>query len=490
MNKPKQTLSMRKTLFAAITLMLALTACDDNTDTLGSSLTNTEDLIHVTDDIFDIASKTVTVDSVISRNTLGYLGLVKDPETGAYVKSDFITQFHISEGYAFPPKDTLAKGINADSCDVRLFLQDFYGDSLASMKATLYELRKPIEEDAVFYNNFDPVAQGFVRIGTATAQCTKAYSLVNKNLSDSLRHSSNYTNNILFNLNQPYISADGKEYNNYGTYIMDRYYANPEDFKNSYTFSHNVCPGFYIKLENGIGSMAYIRSSQMNVYYTIHDSIDKPSYNSFAGTEEVRQVTRIITDNNRINQLAQDNTCTYVKSPAGLFTELTLPVEEICKDHENDSIISAQVVLKCFNKDAELKYAFKAPETLLMVQNAKMKEFFEESKIADYRTSFIASLASDGSSYTFGNIGHLIRTMYDAMPADANAREEWKRNNPDWNKVLLIPVKADYTTLQTSSILSSVTHDMSLTSAKLVGGSDSRNGGITISVIYSKFNKE
>ena len=228
----------------------------------------------------------------------------------------------------------------------------------------------------------------------------------------------------------------------------------------------------------------------MNVYYTIHDSIDKPSYNSFAGTEEVRQVTRIITDNNRIQQLAQDNTCTYVKSPAGLFTELTLPVEEICKGHENDSIISAQVVLKCFNKDNDMKYVFSAPQTLLMVQNVKMKEFFEESKIADYRTSYIAQIASDGGSYTFGNIGHLIRTMYDAMPHDDAAREEWKRNNPEWNKVLLIPVKADYTSLQSSTVLSSVSHDMSLTSVRLVGGSESRNGNVTVSVIYSKFNKE
>ena len=89
----KKSLSMRKLLFAAITLLLALASCDDNTDTLGSSLTNTEDLIQVSDNVFDIVSKTVAADSVISRNTLGYLGLVKDPETGAYVKSDFVTQF-------------------------------------------------------------------------------------------------------------------------------------------------------------------------------------------------------------------------------------------------------------------------------------------------------------------------------------------------------------------------------------------------------------
>ena len=72
------------------------------------------------------------------------------------------------------------------------------------------------------------------------------------------------------------------------------------------------------------------------------------------------------------------------------------------------------------------------------------------------------------------------------MPHDDAAREEWKRNNPEWNKVLLIPVKADYTSLQSSTVLSSVSHDMSLTSVRLVGGSESRNGNVTVSVIYSK----
>ena len=74
------------------------------------------------------------------------------------------------------------------------------------------------------------------------------------------------------------------------------------------------------------------------------------------------------------------------------------------------------------------------------------------------------------------------------MPEHVIEREEWKRNNPDWNKVVLIPVNAQYTTYGSSSILTGVSHDMSLSSVRLIGGEENTNGDIKITVIYSKFN--
>lgn len=479
---------MKQLLYTIVCLSLLVVSCDDNTDTLGSSLTNAEDIIHVTDNVFRVQSRSVKVDSVLSRNTLGYLGLVKDTETGAYIKSDFVTQFHIPEYSAFPPVDTLAHGIKADSCSMRLFYTEFYGDSLASMKATVYELSRPIEENALFYNNFDPEREGYIRLGEGAIQCTKAYTLVNKNLSDSVLSDANYTNNIVFRFNQPYTSREGRQYDNYGTYIMDRYYANPDDFKNSYNFSHRVCPGFYVKLENGVGSMAYIRSSQLDVYYTYRDTTEHMGDMSIAGTEEVRQVTRIVSDQANIQALVDDNSCTYVKSPAGIFTELTLPVEEICDGHETDSINSAKIVLKTFNRVDDSQYAFNAPTTLLMIRPADVKEFFERSKVANHRTSFVSTFSGTDNTYTFGNVSNLVRTMFDSLPADRAQREAYKQQHPDWNRVLLIPVNAGYTQYNSTTILSSVAHDMSLSSVKLVGGSQSQNGEISISVIYSKFN--
>lgn len=480
---------MNKALYVLICALALLTACDDTTDTLGSSLTKNEDVITVTDGIYKITSRSVVVDSVLARNTTGYLGNVKDPETGTYIKSNFLTQFHTFEDYVFPEKERLSKGIVADSCELRLYYDSFYGDSLTSMKATLYEMQKPVEENQRYYSSFDPEANGFVRIDGNAINVKKIYTLANGNFSDSLRNSSGYVNNITFKLNKPYTDRNGKTYSNYGTYIMQQYYDHPEYFRNSYSFIHNVCPGFYIKHENGVGCMAYIYLTQLNTYFTYKDSVDHSGVANFSGTEEVRQLTQTTNDRKRINELAADNSCTYIKSPAGIFTELTLPVEEICKNHENDSINSAKVVLKCLNNTVGGEYAFNVPTTILMIKASDAKNFFENNKIADYRSTFIATYSATTNSYTFNNIGELVKSMYAAMQGSISSPETWKQNHPDWNKVLLIPVNASYTNSNGGNVLSRIAHDMSLSSVRLIGGSENPYEDLEVSVIYSKFAK-
>ena len=164
---------MKRTIYILLSAVALLTACDDTTDTIGSSLTNVEDIINVTDNTFRITSRTMKADSVLARSTTGYIGNVKDPETGTYIKSNFATQFHLAEDYAFPEKSMLARGVVADSCDIRLFFDSYYGDSLATMKATVYEMAKPMEEGVNYYSTFDPEANGMIRIGEGRVQSSK-----------------------------------------------------------------------------------------------------------------------------------------------------------------------------------------------------------------------------------------------------------------------------------------------------------------------------
>ena len=71
---------------------LALTACDETTDSIGSSLTEVTDGVLTETATFSVASSSLVADSVLSRNMTGYLGKVRDPETGAYINSDFMAQ--------------------------------------------------------------------------------------------------------------------------------------------------------------------------------------------------------------------------------------------------------------------------------------------------------------------------------------------------------------------------------------------------------------
>lgn len=77
--------------------------------------------------------------------------------------------------------------------------------------------------------------------------------------------------------------------------------------------------------------------------------------------------------------------------------------------------------------------------------------------------------------------------MYNIKKEGLAANPNWlsEEKNKDWNKVLIIPVSV---VTNSSSQIVKVTHDMSLTSTKLVGGPDNQNGPIQLSVVYSKFN--
>jgi hypothetical protein len=337
---------------------------------------------------------------------------------------------------------------------------------------------KTMNEDQVYYSNFDPLANGYVR--TDGLQKDKVYTLTDYNVAQSDRDTSTYTPYITVKVNDPYTAPDGKTYSNYGTYVMMQYYNHPEYFKNSYTFRNKVVPGFFFKSKSGLGSMAYVSSSQLNIYfkYRYNDSIYS-GVSVFWGTEEVLQTTTITNDNSALKRLAADESCTYLKTPAGIFTELTLPVNEIMSGHEKESIASAKVVLQRINNETSSSYAFDVPSKVLMIPKDSLYSFFENRDLYDNITSYVASWgyssSSTSNSYTFNNISGMITSMYNATNKTEN-----------WNKVVIVPVEISTNTTSSSTTVTKVSNDMSLTSTRLVKGTTS-DSPIKISVIYSQF---
>ena len=389
-------------------------SCDDTTDNIGSSLIDNVDKLNIKTDTFKVTTRSIIADSVLSRNTTGYIGRVRDPETGVYLTSNFMTQFYIPENFTFPERDSIKSldingDVIADSCDIRLYCTSYYGDSLAPMKMSVYELAKPVEETKYFYSNFNPEKE---YLQDKSKMTSKVYTIADLNVDASTRYSSDYMQNIRIPLDKEY-----------GTKIIREYYTNPETFKNAYTFIHKLVPGFYFKSTSGIGSMAYISISQLNVYFRHKTTATKSdgtkrdtiitSIAAFPGTEEVLQTSQIENDKVALMRLVNDKTCTYIKSPAGIFTEMDLPVDDIIRGHENDTINSAKIVLTRIINSQDNKYTPNPPTTLMMVPKAEMYTFFEQNKIVDYKTSFLASYSSSNNTYTFNNIGSLVKHIYE-----------------------------------------------------------------------------
>ena len=89
---------MKKTLLAGVVLMMfTISSCDEDTVSIGKSLTDTADLFTIETDTFDVTTRSIVADRVLSRSNYSYLGRIKDPETSAYITGDFMTQFSVLE---------------------------------------------------------------------------------------------------------------------------------------------------------------------------------------------------------------------------------------------------------------------------------------------------------------------------------------------------------------------------------------------------------
>lgn len=481
---------MRQWLLAGIAILtIAISSCDENTSTIGYSLTSEADRFTLVPDTFQIdTTRSIKADSVLARSSYSYLGRIKDPETGAYITSDFSTQFNVLEkeaAFIFADKDKItsldATGEPvATSCYLTVLINDYMGDSLTAMKLMVEELDRPIEENRPYYSNFDPETNGYIR--TDGLKQAKMYSMVDLTLSDSMRYvrqKNNYYSYINIPLNKPYKGKDGVIYSNYGTYLMRTYYQHPEYYKNSISFIRNVCPGFYIKTVDGQGVMAEVLNVVLNVDYKY--KMDTTAYNGvkvFYGTEEVMQTTHISNEKGKIDSLIKEPDCTYLKTPAGIFTEVTLPVEQIKKGHLNDSILSAKVI---FQRMADLNERtdnlLSDATELLMIERDSLYSFFEKGSVTNNRTSFLATFSATQNTYTYNNIASLINHMWA------------KRNNgsKNWNKVVLIPVKTSSvsTSSYSSATVTGINNEMAITSTRLVGGIKNPRNPV-VSVIYNQ----
>ena len=482
---------MKKNLiFPLIALASIFASCDDNTDELGYSITNPTDRMVIDYGTFNVNSETVKLDNIISRSSTGNIGKIKDSETGSYITCNFLGQVYSMESNTFPQKDSLilTNGeIIADSCKLYVYYTTYTGDSTVSMKCKFQELAKPLSESETYNVDFKPTYEnGYLRKNGMTS--STVYSLVDNSIDDKTRQSNHYKNfNIL--LNNEYTDVNGKKYNNYGTYILNKYYepGGSKNFKNSYSFIHNICPGFYLEHTGGIGCMANIAYTELVVFFKVikNGNTTKNTTLVFGGTEEVLQKTYINQDQDIIDKMKDEGEHTYLKTPAGLYTQLTLPVDEIFTGHESDTLNTASIFISRENNTKETSsYTFPIPTSILLLPVDSVDNFFAKANIANNRNSYTASYNSSTNGYNFSNISNMMLIMNNAKQKyiaehPGTTDEQYEALYPKWNKAIIIPVIASTTR---------VTHNMNITSTKLIGGKDNPDA-IKISCIYSKFQK-
>ena len=437
---------------------LFLHSCTDDTAGLGLDMMPASDTVRVFYDTYPVPTETFSVDeAVLARTSRSYLGRFTDPETGISASADFITQYHITEsstGNLFPPKIV---NDSITSIDVRLYIDDFIGDSLTTFKVSVYDLDTDLDPEADYYTDINP--NDYID-ETSEPMSFKWFTLSDRILSEADRTATGYVRHIRIPLPREI-----------GQAIYDSYKEDKSDFTSTYKWLHSGLPcskGLYFKLEYGEGAVAYVYITQIRINYRYYDDTLKKEVDGvtlMSSTEEVIEVTNFQTED--LDPLVSDPTCTYLRTPAGLFTQLTLPIESIST---TDTINSASIQFKRYNDTSDEKYKLGIPQTLLLVRLDEYNNgFFEKYRVADNKTSYITTFSATGNTYTFSNIAQLInKCIKEKKSGKASA---------NYNKVLLIPVT---TTYDTSKNLVKLNHDFSFNQARLVKNT-------SLNIIYSRF---
>ena len=473
--------------FAALLTIAFFVSCTEDTGSLG--VYPQQDAINTSTATFGILSSDLLNTVVPANSTACYLGKVIDPETDEAITATFAAQFHTFEDYSFPNREDIITGDDGNLCDsieIRLFIKSTFGDKNNPMKLEVWPLSrnedKLIEESMSLYTNTD--LQQFIDDSEGPV-ATKVFTATDYIVSEGQRTSTSYTDNVRIVLPRQY-----------GEDIMETFYTNPNAFRDSYSFIRNVCAGFLFRTVGGTGTMLNIETCTMNLYFRFKseaypDSIMSASCR-FAATPEVIQSTQFESSN--LAGLIGNEQYTMLKTPAGICTELVLPLDEIYDGHENDSITRASFVLTRINNQDEDalddNYALGIPENLLLVRKQNLNSFFENHQVADNQQSFSTYFYDTYNCYRFDNISHLISYCWyekmSGMEASGMTEKAWEAAHPEWNHIVLVPV-----TIATASdsygngVQVSVNHDLSLCSTKLVRGTEANP--IKMQVIYSHF---
>ncbi|MDR0430948.1 MAG: DUF4270 domain-containing protein [Tannerellaceae bacterium] len=452
--------------------ILFLNSCDDM-GLVGPSMQPVEDTPNIFADTFMLKASTVTLDSVYAKTERGLLGEIYDPVFGN-LKTDFICQFYIQEGFKF--RQTPIDG-KIDSIDLRVYYQsrNWIGDSLAAMKATIYPVIKQLDRN--YYTNINPA--DYVDLNNPIS--SKIYTARDQTVSDSIWNNFGttwYTYNANIKFDLP-VSL--------GQQFYDESVNNPASFANQNAFN-DYFPGLYITTTFGSGNILSVDETEMTIYYRYYEI--RPSTgvrDSIAHAIELFPVTKEVIQMNRsqhanLDKLLEPNDkYTYIKTPAGVCTRITFPTKEIIERIKGRRINTFHFQLKVM-KEEQWKYAL-TPTSLLLIHEDSVKTFFENRKVDDLITSYAAEYKSSTLTYDFtsgninGNLANLIKFQIENAP------------DKDLN-MLVIPI--DRTTYQNSSSSYQPTTTTELISSYL------RPSGVTlrkdpevmqIQVITSAYNK-
>ncbi|MDR2956139.1 MAG: DUF4270 domain-containing protein [Prevotella sp.] len=450
-----------KTLLTLAITSLAVVyfiACSDNLSELGGTIQPDGDGIFVGTETVRLTAETVSYkDSVYARTVYGILGEYIDPVVGR-TKSDYMCEFYCPENMSFDDDDC-----KIDSVYLETQFIYYTGDTVAPMGVEVYAVKESLQP--FFFTSVNPKKY----IG----ENPELYGRTTFTVQDT-------PDTIMSSVRYRRISTRLKT--SLGEMLYGKWKEDPKNFANSDKMKE-FFKGIYVTTNFGSGTLVNVNHSQMNIFYNykvrnVANTADSTVYSSFrlVVSPEVVQMNHVENDQDFIEELmTHKDTKTYMKTPAGVYTEITIPLNDIMtKIGKDKTINAANFKIKGYTEE-EVKSGMAQPAYALLINKDSLPNFFYNRKLHDAKTSFVVSRNSS-NTYDFGNLATII-----------NHYSDYYKDEPVYPdlKYLIVPVSASTTTVSSSTVITDLYNLMYPTAT--VFRTDSAN--MRMSLIYSKYNR-
>ena len=360
--------------FLLIVFVATWVGCTDDATNAGASALLEEDNIQVKADTFAVASE-LKACTAISLTPDSFLLGECDTHFGT-IKADILTQLACPVGFEYPYAETA----EVDSICLYLYYSNWYGDGMAPMGITVYEMDKATLDYNTRYPS-DTALSTFCSMVDSTKIAVTSRIIVAAEPTDSIESSDGvYTPYVRIKLSDEFAK---------------RFFA-INDFSSQEQFNQ-LFKGLYIVSDFGGSTVLYVTNISMAVYY--HFSYPRQSGDTvvndvkgFYANSEVRQVNRYMYPDREqvLEDLSKKIDTNFVVSPANIYTRLSVQMDSIVSRMEeqlgdpsgyrvyvNRANITVDVLYDAAQDSDRPRDQWDTPASyMLLVLEDKMESFF------------------------------------------------------------------------------------------------------------------
>lgn len=463
-------------LFVCIAILFS---CQNDVLNAGASTLDTEDQISVKSDTFAVSSSLQECSAIYLTPDSFLLGEC-DTHFGT-IKADILTQFACPEGYEYPYADKAT----VDSVVLRLYYKNWYGDGLAPLGISVYEMdRSTLDYDSRYPS--DTAITSFCSMEDSTYISSQSHICFAGVPTDSAYSSDNTPIScISIKLSDAFAKR----------------FFNVQDFTSQENFNH-AFKGLYIVSDFGGSTVLYIKNIDLSIYYHFpsprpeqQDSIIH-NIKTFYANSEVRQINRYIyPDREQVLQdLQQKHDTNYIVSPANIYTRLSVNMDSIFEQIKQQlgDTANYRVYVNRANLTIDVLYSdsissrprdqWNVPAPyMLLVQEEKMESFFASNELPTDTLAILGTLSAETD--TLGNISYFYSYDLSAL-LTKQLRSNMRANELNF---LLVPVAVRTASSSSSSITS--VKPLQTISTTHIRSANNSSQPMDLELVYSGFNK-